>query len=96
MSYSIEEINGCTKKLLFTFEGVDLTTQIETELKEKQKNANLKGFRKGKAPINFVKQVYGAQAENDALYRFVITSFFWMFFAIKHLNFFVNSKYYIW
>jgi trigger factor len=76
MSYSIEEINGCTKKLLFTFEGVDLTTQIETELKEKQKNANLKGFRKGKAPINFVKQVYGAQAENDALYRFVSEEFY--------------------
>jgi trigger factor len=76
MSYSIEEINGCTKKLLFTFESVDLTTQIDTELKEKQKNANLKGFRKGKAPINFVKQVYGAQAENDALYRFVSEEFY--------------------
>lgn len=76
MSYSIEEINGCTKKLLFTFEDVDLTTQIEEALKEKQKSANLKGFRKGKAPINFVKQVYGPQVENDALYRFVSEEFY--------------------
>ncbi|MAZ48353.1 MAG: trigger factor [Halobacteriovoraceae bacterium] len=76
MSYSVESINGCTKKLVFNFEGVDLSTQIEDALKEKQKNSNLKGFRKGKAPMNFVKQVYGAQAENDALYRFVSQEFY--------------------
>ena len=76
MSYSVENINGCTKKLTFNFEGVDLSTQIEQALKEKQKTSNLKGFRKGKAPMNFVKQVYGAQAENDALYRFVSQEFY--------------------
>lgn len=76
MSYSVESINGCTKKLVFNFEGVDLTTQIEQALKEKQKTSNLKGFRKGKAPLNFVKQVYGAQVENDALYRFVSEEFY--------------------
>ena len=76
MSYSIENVNGCTKKLVFTFENVDLTTQIASALKEKQKNANLKGFRKGKAPISFVQQVYGAQVENDALYRFVSEEFY--------------------
>lgn len=76
MSYQIEEVNGCTKKLLFTFEDVDLTTQIDDALKQKQKEANLKGFRKGKAPLNFVKQVYGAQVENDALYRFVSEEFY--------------------
>lgn len=76
MSYTIENVNGCTKKLLFNFDDVDLTTQIEQALKEKQKSANLKGFRKGKAPINMIKQVYGAQAENDALYRFVSQEFY--------------------
>ena len=76
MSYQIESINGCTKKLVFAFENVDLTTQVESALKEKQKSANLKGFRKGKAPINFVKQMYGAQVENDALYRFVSEEFY--------------------
>lgn len=76
MSYTIENVNGCTKKLLFTFDDVDLTTQIEQALKEKQKSANLKGFRKGKAPITMIKQVYGAQAENDALYRFVSQEFY--------------------
>ena len=76
MSYNIENINGCTKKLVFSFDGVDLTSQIEDALKEKQKSSNLKGFRKGKAPIAMIKQVYGAQAENDALYRFVSEEFY--------------------
>ena len=76
MSYQIESINGCTKRLVFSYENVDLTTQIESALKEKQKTSNLKGFRKGKAPINFVKQVYGAQVENDALYKFVSEEFY--------------------
>jgi len=76
MSYQIEEVNGCTKKLVFSFENVDLTNQIETALKDKQKSSNLKGFRKGKAPLNFVKQVFGAQVENDALYKFVSEEFY--------------------
>jgi trigger factor len=76
MSYTVENINGCTKKLVFSFDGVDLTSQIEASLKEKQRSANLKGFRKGKAPISMIKQVYGAQAENDALYRFVSEEFY--------------------
>lgn len=76
MSYTIENVNGCTKKLIFNFDGVDLTTQVESVLKEKQRSANLKGFRKGKAPMGMVKQVYGSQAENDALYRFVSEEFY--------------------
>ena len=76
MSYQIENINGCTKKIVFSYENVDLTSQIETALKEKQESSNLKGFRKGKAPLNFVKQVYGAQVENDALHRFVSQEFY--------------------
>ena len=59
MSYKLEEINGCTKKINFSYENVDLTKQIEEALKQKQKESNLKGFRKGKAPIAMVRQVYG-------------------------------------
>lgn len=76
MSYSVENINDCTKKLVFTFEDVNLESQIKDALVEKQKESNLKGFRKGKAPLSFVQQVYGAQVENDALYRFVSEEFY--------------------
>src|SRR5690606_38748462 len=52
------------------------TSQIKKALQEKQKTANLKGFRKGKAPLAMIQKMYGPQVENDALYRFVSEEFF--------------------
>lgn len=76
MGYTLENVNDCTKKLVFNFEDVDLTSQIESALKEKQKTANIKGFRKGKAPLAMIQKVYGPQVENDALSRFVSQEFY--------------------
>ncbi len=97
MSYSIQTLNGCTKKLVFNFEKVDLTKQIQEALVTKQRSVNLKGFRKGKAPLDMVKKLYGPQVENDALTRFVSDEFY---AAIKKENIrpvgypsFGNTKY---
>ena len=76
MSYSVQEVNGCTKKLVFNFETLDLTQEISQALKAKQKTVNLKGFRKGKAPLNMVEKFYGPQVESDALNRFVQNQLF--------------------
>jgi trigger factor len=76
MSYSVETVNDCTKKLVFQFESVDLSDQINAALKRKQSSVNLKGFRKGKAPLTMVQQVYGAQIENEALYGFLSKEFY--------------------
>lgn len=76
MAYTVEELNGCTKKLKFNFTDVDLSQQIQQALKEKQRTANLKGFRKGKAPLSMIQQVYGPQVKNDAFSRFVTEQFY--------------------
>lgn len=76
MSYSIETVNDCTKKICFNFESLDLSKEIEQELREKQKNTELKGFRKGKAPISMVKQIYGQELEGNAINRFIQNEFF--------------------
>lgn len=76
MGYTVEDINSCTKKIVFDFTDVDLSKQISEALKERQKSANLKGFRKGKAPLSMIEQVYGDQVKNDALYRFVSQEFY--------------------
>ncbi|MCO4792489.1 MAG: trigger factor [Bacteriovoracaceae bacterium] len=75
MSYSVEQINGCTKKIIFNFETLDLTTEIKNSVLEKQKSVSLKGFRKGKAPLDMVKQMYGPQIEHDALNKFINNQF---------------------
>jgi trigger factor len=76
MSYQIETLNGCTKKFVFNYEQVDLTKQIQDALVNKQRTANLKGFRKGKAPLDMVKKLFGPQVENDALTQFVSEEFY--------------------
>ena len=76
MSYKVETINGCTKKIAFNFETLDLTSEIKTAISQKQKSVSLKGFRKGKAPLSMVQQVYGPQIESEALNQFVQNRFF--------------------
>jgi trigger factor len=76
MSYTIQDVNGCTKKLVFNFDKVDLSGQIKQALVAKQQNSNLKGFRKGKAPLEMVQKMFGPQVENDALYRFISEQYY--------------------
>lgn len=76
MSYTVQNVNGCTKKLVFNFDKVDLSSQIKDALVAKQRNANLKGFRKGKAPLDMVQKMFGPQVENDALYRFISEQYY--------------------
>lgn len=76
MAYTIEEVNGCTKKLLFKFDSVDLTNEIKLSLAKKQAESNLKGFRKGKAPLNVIEQMFGSQIENEALRQFISNEYF--------------------
>ena len=50
MSYTVQNVNNYTKKMIFNFDSVDLSAQIEAALKQKQATTKLKGFRPGKAP----------------------------------------------
>ena len=76
MSYTIQNVNDCTKKLVFNFEKVDLSKEIKAAVLAKQADSNLKGFRKGKAPIEMVQKMFGPQIENDALHRFISNEYF--------------------
>ncbi len=76
MSYSIEEVNGCTKKIKFDFEKFDISLDVNAMLQDKQMKSNFKGYRKGKAPLSMVKQLYGAQLQQEALQKFISTQFY--------------------
>lgn len=76
MNYKIENVNSCTKKFIFQFNSVDLSKEVQTVLKKKQEESNLKGFRKGKAPWPMIEKVYGERAKEEALSQFVSSQFF--------------------
>jgi trigger factor len=76
MSYTVKSVNGCTKKLEFNFAALDLSKEVKAAVVKKQATTNVKGFRKGKAPLSMVEQVYGPQIESDALNSFVQSQLF--------------------
>ena len=76
MTYKIENVSGCSKKLSFNFETIDLTAEIKAAVSKKQRTVSLKGFRKGKAPVAVVEKMFGPQVEYEALNQFVQTQFF--------------------
>jgi len=71
MTYIVSEVNSCTKKIIFKLPNVDLKLHIQKALQNKQKTVELKGYRKGKAPMSMIEQFYGPQIENEALSRFI-------------------------
>ncbi len=83
MSHRIEDVNSCTKKIICTFEGDFISNEIGIELQKKSKEAQLKGFRKGKAPLSLVAKIYGQEAESKALERFISEKCFDVFEAEK-------------
>ncbi len=86
MTYNVQSVNGCTTKLEFKYETLDLTTQVEKAVKEKQKSVSMKGFRKGHAPLDMVKNLYGPQIESDALNHFIQDEF-WNAVEKEDINF---------
>ena len=76
MSYKIENVNDCTKKITFELETNNMANEIKQALVEKQKKVNIKGFRKGKAPLSMVEKLYRAEVEHDALNKFITNQYF--------------------
>lgn len=71
MNYTVANVNTCTKKLTFKLPNVDLKPHIQKALQSKQKTVEIKGYRKGKAPMSMIEQFYGPQIENEALSRYI-------------------------
>lgn len=49
----------------------DYQDAVDQQLRELRKKANLKGFRPGKVPLNFIKRMYGKDVKADSLTKTV-------------------------
>ncbi|MCP3932039.1 MAG: hypothetical protein GY705_23450 [Bacteroidetes bacterium] len=54
-----EDIDNLNAALTVTIERADYEPKFNEELNKYRKDAQLKGFRKGKTPLNFIKKKYG-------------------------------------
>jgi len=59
MKSNILEESPYLAKLEVTIESDDYSGELKNKLKEKRKDANMKGFRPGKAPMRLIQRMYG-------------------------------------
>ena len=67
MKSAVENVSALERKLNVSIPATRVEETFERIYKNIQKNAHLKGFRPGKAPMNVVKSTYQARAIQDAV-----------------------------
>lgn len=75
MKVNLDKLEGLAHKLSFEIPAEKVRTVFEKAYKGIQKNVALKGFRKGKAPLNVIRSHYGDQVKDDVLRELIAEAY---------------------
>ncbi len=75
MNNSITSLSATQQEMTLTLEPSEFTPVLEARFKEIQANAQIKGFRKGKVPMELVRRLMGKEVEADTI-EFLANKFF--------------------
>ena len=67
MASKVKNLKGLEKELTISFNSKEIEPTIDSKLTKLSKTLDLKGFRKGKVPMNVVKSKYYDQCFNESL-----------------------------
>lgn len=67
MEVTVQSLSEVSRQVEITATLEDLTPHFDKAYQEYRKKIEIRGFRKGKAPIDIVKKLYGDLIENDTL-----------------------------
>lgn len=76
MKSELIENKGLVRKLKIDLEPAEVTAALDKEFKKIQKNVEIKGFRKGKAPMDQVKAMYSGKVSQSVLESLVNENYF--------------------
>lgn len=65
MKVSVEDISSVTKKLTVVIPKNEVKKEMERAFEALKKNAKIRGFRPGKAPLDFIKQRFAEEVKGD-------------------------------
>lgn len=71
MKANLEKVSNLGRKLNITVPAEAVNTAFDRVFKGIQKQANIKGFRPGKAPLATIKTMYGARVQQDVVQELV-------------------------
>ena len=75
MASKVKNLKGLEKELSISFSLKDMDPTIESKMKELAKTLDLKGFRKGKVPLNVIRGKYYDQCYNESLSEHIEQSY---------------------
>lgn len=81
MKSTVEKVSQLQRRLNIEVPAQTVSTTFEQMLKGIQKQANIKGFRQGKAPLTTIKNVYGDRVKQDVVQELVQKHYYE---ALKH------------
>lgn len=76
MQVKVESLSKIKKKINFEIPADRVGAEIDKAFEEIRKRANIKGFRKGKAPRTYIEKHYSAMMEQDVLKSLVKDTYF--------------------
>ena len=76
MQVSIESSKGLERQVKIVVPAEKIDTEVLQRLQKATKTVSIKGFRKGKVPLNVVKQQYGKAVRQEVLGEVVNSSFY--------------------
>ncbi len=76
MKFSFGNKNDIEQSITISIPADDIQKQVKTKLNSAQRSAKIKGFRKGKAPIDVVKKMYEPEIRQDVINDAVIKKFY--------------------
>lgn len=71
MNISFEANDKVNGLMTITIEKEDYASDVEKQLKDIRKKANIPGFRPGQVPMGMVKRMYGTQAKMEAVNKLI-------------------------
>ena len=76
MRFSFGNKNEVEQSLKVSVPAEDIEKEVKSKLNSAQKTARIKGFRKGKAPLDVVKKMYEPEIRQDVINDSVIKKFY--------------------
>jgi trigger factor len=68
---NVERLGPCQARIQFTVPSAEFQATYKRGLANVSQNANMKGFRPGKVPVQIIEKQFGPQVKNDAIEHFV-------------------------
>ena len=76
MKFSFRNKNEVEQKLSITIPAKEIESEVTSKLNSAKKSAKIKGFRKGKAPLDVVTKIYEPEIRREVINDAVSKNFF--------------------